>query len=62
MRPNVTYNQFDDLHKVDRTSCLGHYTVIDNIPLNPQGRTGLAGRGDLPYWGPNYIIQIVFTR
>jgi hypothetical protein len=62
MRHHVDYNRYDDLHKIDRTSCLGGYKVENNIPLNPQGRTGLAGRGNLLYWGPNHVFQIVFTR
>jgi len=30
--------------------------------MNPKGRTGLRGRGVLPFWGPNYVITVVITR
>lgn len=32
------------------------------MPLNPNGRTGLAGRGALPRWGPNHIETAVVSR
>ncbi len=32
------------------------------MPLNPKGRTGLAGRGILEKWGPNEAIHQVITR
>lgn len=34
----------------------------EGIPLNPSGRTGLAGRGNYPKFGPNvlYISVIVW--
>ena len=31
-------------------------------PRNPRGRTGLAGRGVLPRWGPNLIADRMLTR
>lgn len=31
-------------------------------PLNPGGRTGLAGRGLLGKWGPNYAADPIITR
>ena len=31
-------------------------------PLNPRGRTGIAGRGLLGYWGPNLSVAAVVTR
>lgn len=31
-------------------------------PLNPVGRTGLAGRGLLGKWGPNYAADPIVTR
>lgn len=34
----------------------------DGRPLNPIGRTGLRGRGNLFRWGPNYAADIVVTR
>ncbi len=29
---------------------------------NPNGRTGVSGRGQLVRWGPNHYVQIVVTR
>ena len=31
-------------------------------PLNPRGRTGLAGRGVLGKWGPNHAVDPIVTR
>ena len=31
-------------------------------PLNPRGRTGIAGRGLLGYWGPNLSVAAVAIR
>ncbi len=31
-------------------------------PLNPRGRTGIAGRGLLGKWGPNHMVSAVVTR
>ena len=31
-------------------------------PLNPHGRTGIAGRGLLGYWGPNLSVAAVLAR
>lgn len=31
-------------------------------PLNPYGRTGIVGRGALPYWGPNLFGGLAVTR
>ena len=31
-------------------------------PLNPRGRTGLAGRGLLGQWGPNHAVDPIVTR
>ena len=36
-----SWNQFDG--KVDRRSHLGTYEVLDGIPRNPVGRTGISG-------------------
>ena len=32
------------------------------LPLNPRGRTGLAGRGSLGKWGPNHAADPIVTR
>lgn len=31
-------------------------------PLHPHGRTGIAGRGDLAYWGPNPLLVLIITH
>ncbi|KAJ6217132.1 hypothetical protein RDWZM_008289 [Blomia tropicalis] len=38
------------------------YKLDDGIPLNPFGRTGLRGKGNLPCWGPNHYIMVIMTR
>ena len=52
----------DDTKNVNRTSYLGEYEVHDGIPRNPQGRTGLCGRGVLGHWGPNHAGDPIVTR
>ncbi|XP_061567991.1 ADP-ribose pyrophosphatase, mitochondrial isoform X2 [Cololabis saira] len=47
---------------VDRTSFQGKYRVENGTPLNPLGRTGLAGRGLLGRWGPNHAADPIVTR
>ncbi|KAM3863838.1 ADP-ribose pyrophosphatase, mitochondrial [Diretmus argenteus] len=47
---------------VDRTSFEGSYSVENGKPLNPRGRTGLAGRGLLGRWGPNHAADPIVTR
>ncbi len=55
-----TFNQIDG--KVDRRSHKGPYKVENGVPLNIQGRTGIAGRGMLGRWGPNHAADPVVTR
>jgi hypothetical protein len=38
------------------------YQVHDGVPINPVCRTGIAGRGDLPFWGPNHCVVVVVLR
>ncbi|CAF0712063.1 unnamed protein product [Adineta steineri] len=38
------------------------YQVHDGVPINPVCRTGIAGRGDLPFWGPNHCVITVLLR
>ncbi|CAF0993185.1 unnamed protein product [Adineta ricciae] len=38
------------------------YQVHDDVPINPVCRTGIAGRGDLPFWGPNHCVVVVVLR
>ena len=35
---------------------------VRQLPLNPSGRTGLAGRGLLGKWGPNHAADPIVTR
>ncbi|XP_044606850.1 transient receptor potential cation channel subfamily M member 2 isoform X2 [Equus asinus] len=56
----ISYNALDG--PVDRRSSHGPYAVRDGLPRNPMGRTGLWGRGDLTYFGPNHTLQPVVTR
>lgn len=34
----------------------------DKRPLNPMGRTGLCGRGNLGRWGPNHAADPIISR
>ena len=38
------------------------YQVHDGVPINPVCRTGIAGRGDLPFWGPNHCVVVILLR
>ncbi|GFT25676.1 ADP-ribose pyrophosphatase, mitochondrial [Nephila pilipes] len=58
------WNEEDD--GIDRRSYdqqeLIKYDVVEGYPLNPKGRTGLAGRGRLGRWGPNHAGDAIVTR
>lgn len=41
---------------------MGDYIINNGRPLNPEGRTGLKGRGILGKWGPNHAADPVVTR
>ncbi|XP_067911372.1 ADP-ribose pyrophosphatase, mitochondrial-like isoform X2 [Heterodontus francisci] len=56
----LKFNQLDD--GVDRTSHIGLYNVMNGLPRNPCGRTGLKGRGLLGRWGPNHAADPIVTR
>ena len=47
---------------VDRRSHKDLYPVVDGLPRNPHGRTGVTGRGLLGHWGPNHAADPVVTR
>ncbi len=47
---------------VNRISHAGRYEIFDGLPRNPQGRTGISGRGLLGRWGPNHAADAVVTR
>lgn len=57
---NPKFNQLDG--KIDRRSHEGNYKVIQKIPLNLRGRTGLTGRGVLGRYGPNHAADPIVTR
>jgi ADP-ribose pyrophosphatase len=45
------------LHNESRSACL-----VDGMPRNPVGRTGMKGRGLLGKYGPNYAADPLVTR
>ena len=54
------WNEIDG--NVSRVSFLGKYDVVDGLPRNPMGRTGLVHRGCLGRWGPNHAADPIVTR
>ncbi|XP_070573291.1 ADP-ribose pyrophosphatase, mitochondrial-like isoform X2 [Ptychodera flava] len=56
----LKFNQRDG--KVNRKSHIGNYEVIEGVPRNPCGRTGMVGRGFLGKWGPNHAADPIVTR
>ena len=54
------WNELDN--KIDRRSFIETYKIINGRPINPMGRTGLTGRGQLGKWGPNHAADPVVTR
>ena len=60
--PKIEFNIVDKLHKVDRSSFFDKYDVVNGLPVNPCGRTGITGRGSLNFWGPNHAVEAIITR
>ena len=59
----IVHNAYDSTQKNDRTSHEGPYDANErNEPMNPRGRSGLAGRGLLGRWGPNHAADPVVTK
>ncbi|KRZ70636.1 putative nudix hydrolase 6 [Trichinella papuae] len=57
----VKFNSIDN--NVDRRSTGKKYSINEKgLPLNPNGRTGVQGRGILPFYGPNYVVVSLITR
>lgn len=56
----LKFNKLDG--KVNRKSYVGEYQLVNGLPLNITGRTGLTGRGLLGKWGPNHAADPVVTR
>ncbi|ESO95373.1 hypothetical protein LOTGIDRAFT_117098 [Lottia gigantea] len=57
---NIQFNTVDN--NVNRTSFICKYEVVNSLPRNPMGRTGLTGRGSLGRWGPNHAADPIVTR
>jgi ADP-ribose pyrophosphatase len=57
------FNEEDD-QGVNRRSYVNRYALdpLNGRPLNPCGRTGLAGRGLLGRWGPNHAADPIVSR
>lgn len=56
----INFNCLDE--GINRRSHTGMIDVVNQLPRNPVGRTGIAGRGLLARWGPNHATHIVATR
>ena len=48
----LTSNEYFSTYELDK----------DGRPINPQGRTGMRGRGILGRWGPNHAADPLVTR
>lgn len=57
-----SFNKFDEKAKISRVSLQGKYKVVNGLPLNPVGRTGIIGRGLFGRWGPNIGFNALVTR
>ena len=58
----ITFNNFDTVSGINRKSHNGEYTIVNGVPRNPLGRTGITGRGDLGLWGPSHAVDPIVTR
>jgi len=56
------WNDYDTACNVDRKSFHGIYQVVNSLPRNPVGRTGITGRGCLGRYGPNHAADPIVTR
>lgn len=62
IQSDMMWNEFDTHYNVDRRTAnpSGRYLIdAHGYPLNPLGRTGLVGRGQLPRWAVNYQTHLV---
>lgn len=57
--PNSAFKR--KLRQVE-TFCAPLFIGPDRMPRNPNGRTGITGRGIFPYYGPNYMAAPIMTR
>ncbi|XP_014669160.1 PREDICTED: ADP-ribose pyrophosphatase, mitochondrial-like isoform X2 [Priapulus caudatus] len=56
------WNALDKACNVNRRSHFSEYTIVNDRPRNPVGRTGIVGRGCLGKWGPNHAADPIVTR
>lgn len=56
----TNWNKLDG--KIDRRSFTGDYKILNKMPLNPSGRTGIRGRGQLGKWAVNHAADPIVTR
>lgn len=54
--------KFNDIDgDINRVSYFGVYSLKNGMPLNPFGRTGIAGRGILGRFGPNHAADPIVS-
>jgi len=56
----IVFNELDK--HTNRFSFVKEYNIVDGLPQNPIGRTGITGRGQLGKWGPNHAADPIVTR
>lgn len=59
---SIPFNNFETAKGINRRSHVGEYKLVNDVPRNPLGRTGITGRGDLGLWGPNHAVDPIVTR
>jgi ADP-ribose pyrophosphatase len=55
------FSQIDTAKNIEKSFLEVKYNE-KGLPLNPFGRTGIAGRGLLGKWGPNFAADPIITR
>ena len=60
--PYLVHHFNENIDGVNRQSNTAEYVVIEGKPLNPKGRTGMSGRGELERWGPNHVSVSLVSR
>ncbi len=56
----IQFNTMDG--KINRISHQGPYELVNSVPQNPVGRTGMTGQGLLGRFGPNHAADPLVTR
>lgn len=59
--PSLRKEQIENGRKLPDTSWC-QYETVDDMPINPMGKTGIIGRGELGLWGPNPAADPVVLR